>query len=701
MGATVQFGSYLFDPAGVPQWGRRTEFEAQGDGLPRIARTTYTIKQTFEEQSFADNEAQIHLLAVALATGEGLLVITDETGQVLVNQVVKVKSHDVPQAWRQYIAEVTVVFEGREEIASSASNATFTPTGGTAISLPNVQDWKQTSDITRFNDERANRREIRTSITANGFILANKALALADRRAALQAIATGMRACGSKDGTLLFAGENLLVRVERIEATIGDGSERLNWTLSCFFKTFPSGTSYAEADYTLSVRDDSSAGKRTTTLRGNIRAADEATGKTKAETLKSQYTAGRVLEHAELGDAKLDGIDGATWIDMTFDFEFSEPIPDYTYYELKVTTREDVKSNDKIISYSGKVAAPTAAGALAQAQALGANKYPLMTTSDETVSTKKTGTAAEVFVEVTFAYEYVAKTDWKYAELTREILKDPMGDSREVIAGFVVAASDSAAQVFASQFMLTGRLMREQRETFGKRVGQAAAAAGATTQMTRFDFSYTYYLTPVHISASYGKEERTDYSTSETTITYSGTVRGPSEAACRNLITIIVADETGALTEKVITPNYEKQYNSGEVGSAGADTQLISVSFSYKFGGTATDGPETSQAEFSTRKVYSINKAVITPIPGGQPFVQTNVGWTPGSIIITGSVTARTKASAEEWGKAKRPLLPAGGHHDDDEEETTAVYAPNDPTTIKNYRFNFTYAARYAYLPYV
>src|SRR4051812_2131978 len=114
MAATIKFGDYTFDDSGTPQWGRRIEFEQQGDGLPRIARSTFTVKQSFTEQSFADNEARLHILYQALVKGEGVLLIKDENGVVLLNQVAKVKSHDVPQAWRQYIAEVTVVFETRE-----------------------------------------------------------------------------------------------------------------------------------------------------------------------------------------------------------------------------------------------------------------------------------------------------------------------------------------------------------------------------------------------------------------------------------------------------------------------------------------------------------------------------------------------------------------------------------------------------------
>jgi hypothetical protein len=697
MGATIKFRDYTFDLAGTPQWGRRVEFEQQGDGLPRIARSTFTIKQTFEEQSFADNEAQIHLLYNSLLTGEGLLLIKDENGGELVRLVAKVKSHDVPQQWRQYIAEITVVLEARELVVTGDADASFTPTGGTQIALPNVQEWKQSTDTTRFNDERSNRRESKVAITASGVVLADKSLSIEARREALQAIKNTMRACASKDGTLLYGSDSNVVQVDRIDADIGDGSDRLNWSLSCFFKIYPGGDEYAEADYTLSSRDDLVEGERIVAVRGNIRAVDEATGKSKADQIRAQYaTSNRILQRSELGDAKLDGADGQTWVDMTFNYEFREAL-DIITYELKVSTRTDVKNDDNTITYSGKVSALTTDVALTQARTLGLGKYPFMVSAEEVVTTRKSGTESPQMIDVTFSYEYVTKSDWKYAEVTREVGKDFFGDSREVVSGFCVAADATSAQNFAATFKLAGRLMRTSRETFGSRSSQQGSGT-VNSQMTRFDFSYEYYLTPASVSVSYGREERTNYEESETSVVYSGIARGPSEAACRSVINGIVAGASGKIAETSRTPQFEKQ-STGESGSAGAGTQLISVGFSDRFVMPSTGGPDILNAEFSKKTTYSVNKAVITPIPYGQPYVQDAVGWTPGLVVISGSVTARTDSIAQSWGRDRHSLL-GGGYEDPPEEELATIYPPMEGNNPKQYRFNFTYSSRFPYLPY-
>lgn len=702
MSATIAFGNYQFDASGTPQWGRRIEFEQQGDGLPRIARSTYTIKQTFEEQSFADNEARIHLLNVAIQAGEGLLVIKDENGQDITRSVAKVRSHNVPESWRQYIAEVTLVLETRELVAATESDATFTPTGGTGIILPNIQEWKQATDTTRFNSERANRKEAIVSISSSGFVLADKALTLAVRRQALQQILTSFQVCNSKDGKLVYAGQENVVKVEKLDGDIADGSERLNWTLACTFKVFPLASGYAEADYTLSTRDEFESGRRIVNIRGNIRAETEQAGKTKAEALRQQYDIGNFIsDHADLGDARLSGADGETWVDMTFDFQFSEPIPNVISYDLSVSTRVDVKSDDTIITYQGKVVADNSSDALTQARALGLGKYPLMLLSEEKFSSRKSPNETdERFIELNFSYEYQTKADWKYAEVSREVITDNFGESREVVTGNVAALTETDARNFAAVFKLSGRLMRDQRETIGTRSGQGPDASGPTPQMTRFDFTYDYYLTPASVSVSYGREDRTDYGSSETSTTFSGVARGPSESACRDVITAIVGNGGGGrLAESSRTPTFEKQDQVSTPGSAGAGNQLVSVAFSDRFIGTPVGGPDILQAEFSVKTVFSVNKTVITTIPYGQPFIQSSVGFTPGLRTISGSVTARSQSTAQTWGRGKRSLL-GGGFEDPQEEDMTSVNAPFDALNVKQYRFSFTYSARFGLLPF-
>lgn len=688
MAATIQFRDYLFDARGTPQWGRRIEFEKQGDGLPRIARSTYTIKQQFEEQSFADNEAQIALLNVALAAGEGALLIKDENGGVITSTIAKVVSHDVPQSWRQYVAEITVVLETHELIAQTRTDATFAPSAGGTVTLANVQEWKQSTETTRFNNERANRRETRVNISASGFVLADKTLTPANRRAALQNVLNGYQLCNGKSGSLSYAGlATGGFQVEQLDGDMGDGTERLNWSLRGFAKIYPSGNNYAEADFILSTRDDYHSGRRVTNVRGNIRAESESQADIKADSIKAAYaTSGVTIDHAEIGDARLDGADGSTWVDMTFDFQFSQPIPNIVTYELRVDTRTEVSADDNVITYSGKVVASNSSAALTLARTLGFNKYPFLRTGEETLSYQKSSQdTAEQFVEVDFSYEYLVKATYQFAEVSRQVVAENFGDSREIIGGYVAAATESAARNFANQFLLSGRILRGKREIVGERV------LGNNIQLTRFDFTYEYYLTQVSVSIAYGKETRLDNQAGEKTTTYSGIARGPSETACVSALnSILPSSGAQKQTEYSTTANYE---------TIAGQSQFVSVSFAVRFISLNTD-VDLLDAQMSIRKVFSADKAVLSTIPYGNAYVQRQLGRTIGLVVITGSATARVQATARDWGRQKISLLPGNGEEDPREEETTSVNLPNDSAQVKNYRFNFTYSARYPNLSF-
>ena len=683
MPAKITFGSYSFDDAGTPQWGRRDEYEQQGDGLPRILRTTYTIKQSFTEQSYADNEAKFAQLKTALSVGEGLLTILDENATQLVKQVVRVKPVNLPESWRQYLSEVTVTFEGRDLLFATGVDGMFSPVGAGAIALANIQEWKQSTDTQRFSEERSNRKATRVSISGSGFILADRNLTAAGRRTTLLALAAQFKAANTKEGTLLYAGESVVVKMDRLETSIGDGTERMDWSFSCSYQLFPTGTTYAEADYTLSTRDDPVSGDRITNVRGNVRAGTQTAGEAKALAIKTQYAPGRTLTRSDVGAARVSGVEGETWIDMTFDYEFHEQIPLIVTYELRVSTRQDVKSADTIITYQGKVTALNSGAAIAQAQALGKGKYPFLVSSEEVVATKQFGTESAQFIEVTFSYEYLTKSTFLYAEVTREVNTDPFGEPREVVSDYAVAADSTTAQGLAASFKLGGRILRDSKENFGSRSDNGAV------QATRFEFTYSYYLTPTSVSLSYGKETRSDYSSSESSIIFSGVARGPSEAACISAIDALsAAVPSYKRADKSRTPNYEQQT---------AANQLVSVAFSDHFVGAVTDGPDLISAECSIRSVFSVPKTVITPIPYGVPFVQQNVGQTPGRRTVSGNVVARSRSTAESWARGQKGLL-GGGYPEPDEEDSTSVNAPFDAATIKQWRCAFTYTNVFANL---
>ena len=127
---------YVFSDTGRPQYGESSTYERDRNGRVVRRRIRYTITQWFLEGTFADNSSRWTALRSALAFPEGILHIEDENGTVLVNRRVQVVEHGLPEQWSASLSEVKVGFETTEEISASVFDATFTPTGGSAIPIP-------------------------------------------------------------------------------------------------------------------------------------------------------------------------------------------------------------------------------------------------------------------------------------------------------------------------------------------------------------------------------------------------------------------------------------------------------------------------------------------------------------------------------------------------------------------------------------
>lgn len=694
--ASIRFitsaGTYIFDDEGVPQWEQRTEYEAAGDATPKIKRTTYSIVQTFEEQAYSDNETRIHRLRAALDAGEGILRIDDENGVRLVEVPVRVRSDNVPKAWRQYIAETTVVFEARVLTGGAAAlPATFTPPGFPAVTLPNVTSWKIGVRTARFSNAAPNRDETIETITASGFLLADRTGTPADRLAFLQAQKNLLRRCNSREGILRWGTEERTVRLQTLDVDLSDGKDRLNWELSAFYRSFPEGE-YAQPEYVVSLRNDYESGSLLTSVRGKVKADTETAAKNAITALKQSYaTPFRELQSDETGDSKVGGTDETAWLEVSFAFEYREPIPGVISYQLRATTRQDARSADMIVTYEGRVTGTSASAAIAAARGLGLNRLPGITSSNETVATRKNSLAdQESFVEVTFSYEYLAKsTTLRFAEVTREVPVTPFADQRETISGYVAAETLVIAEAMVDSFQLSGRLLRDKTKRYSERV-----IAAGTRQAQRIDFTFIYYLTPVSVGLQYGIETSNDFTAGERAVTLSGIARGPDEEACNAAIDLLVQARGESRVSSSRKADFEKEIATSQE----ATPYLVSVSFTERFSGVPDSGASIINASYSVRTSYSIDKASFTLIPFGSPYVQAGVGRTPGVQTITGSVTSRSAAGARAWGKSKKSHLHSGGYDDVIEDDLQTVFAPLDPSQVAKYVFNFTYSARYASL---
>lgn len=810
MGVKISYNDYEFTATGRAHFSRQARYEADAIGAKaNRAVVTYTIHQIFTEDTFADNQARYQKMLQAIQSApnapEGRLKIVDEFGYTLVDVVARPKENNLPDQWGQWMAETTVAFEAIEEI-TDGSSATVGFSDGSFVLLKNVTGWREALRTERPTFALNNRRETNGAITASGKIVADASKSEQARRDQLQAERDAILSIDDhKDVELQFGTFDRTVRVEDVAADIKDGSYELEWSLTASYRRFPDGD-FVEVEYDVSTRDDMERGERITALRGRIRASTIIEAKAKLDQINNQYkTDLRTLRRSESTEQFIDGADGAdNYNEVAFTSEFREAI-DVVSWNLTVSDRQDAKSGQILTTYSGKVTALKPSTALAKARSLGIANYPVLLSSNESISTSQIDSEALQFTEVTFSYEYARKGTLQYAEANSETNRETFGQSSTVVSGFATAASDAEALALARSFKPAG-LQLTAKETIGtakgvnggyardsitatdtpadgdkvdvngriytfkavlsgavdeifingrdgslanleaaingygapgvdygagtavnvdvtanapidhaieliaKAVGPGGNAlalaatgdalqvltanftGGVTQQMgtvfSKVEFNYVFFLKPTEGSIEYARHVLKDYNTREVTTTYSGTAYGPDENTCSEFIDALIPGGV-RLTKDERTANRFSAEN---------DDELRSMTFSVSFvAPLAAGGDDILEAEMTMKTTFSVNHAVITLIPYGDPFVQAGAGTTPAVRQVSGTIVALNAQTALNWARAKRNLI-AGGYEDPAEEAMTDAYFPFSGVNVKTHRCAFTYAARFARL---
>lgn len=682
---TTTAGVYVFTDTGRPMFSRKVDYDPEpATARAQRAVVSWSIKQEFAEHTFADNQARYAALITALKVPEGMLLVKDENGSTLFNDRVRVGSHELPEQWGTYLAEVNVMFRGiKTDLQVSAFNASFTPTGGTIVVLPNVTSLRDGVRTERPVTNVDNRRETIVSYNLSGRVQANATLTEEDRRAALLAAkATILSIKDCANGTLVYATESHVVRIDQVDADIADGTEQLIWSVAASYRAFPDGAD-VQVEYEVDSKSDPTKSEIILTVSGKVTTKTRAAAETRAGEIKTQYaTTGRILTNDEIKVTLLDGADGADgWLSLTFNFAFREAL-DVVSWEMTMSDKDDLKTANLITTYAGKVTALTSSAALAKARLLGDDKYPLRMSSTEAISTRSIDDSDEIFIECSFSYEYQRKGAKVYAEVTSETVKETFGNSTETISGFVASSSKSTSQTAAATFKLSGRLIHTERMS----AGDIHQTTDSVDQHVRVDFTFSYYLAHSAGSVQYSREDAKDYTARTLTVTYSGTAWAADEAGCDTLINALVVGETGNILRDVRTVNKE---------AAQSITALISKSFNigYSRALTAIAGEDILNAEYTISITYSIDAAVFTIIPYGVAYVETAVYQTPASINISGNVSALSEASAVSWATGKRTSL-SGYNEEPPRLDRNFVMVPKSGVTVQVYKVTFQFSGR-------
>lgn len=686
----ISYDGYLFHEQGVPQYGHGMQV-AGAAGVPRKYTESFRIKLRFFETSFADNEARWNILKTKLRqTPRGQLVITDERGQAIENRQVRFAGIEGGEEWGQYRREVTVSFEAIGGVLLVSDQcASFTPTGQTQIVLPNVETMNGGIKTDRPTSHAAIRREQTETVNLSGKWTANPELTTAQRRDALLAKKAEIEGIkNAPDGVLTYGSFSKTMQIESVNCDLGDATDELTWTLSAFLRRFPTGV-YAELEYEADFSEDVEDGTRTVSVTGKVVADTKDHATSAALDVKAEFAGSRQFLSQSLRYRIIKGTDGTDdCVELNFTFRFKEAFGATTSYKLTVTTAYDARAGEVTVTYAGSVTATNAATALAKARDLGSGKEGgtmYLMNSSEQVATHGVG-AVDISVSVDFTYAYLGKSAIKFAEVSYDTGTEFFGANTFTISGSVTASTEAAALTYARSFKVAGLLERSIKETPSK----IQKDTHAYDLFNKVEFSYTYAKAAIRNTVSYGKEVSHDFDARETTVSFSGTCYGGSEAACNATIDSVVTESTAGARKvrSVRTPNFDHDASNGL-------TVLNSVSFNdtWRLPLQASDSATIIDAQYSIARSFGVWKAVIDEIPGGNPFVQENVTKTCGTITVSGSVTAAASAesAARTWARDKKTF--ATGHIDQAEETPSYTYLPGG-STVKMIQFGFTYASR-------
>jgi hypothetical protein len=685
MPARQLYNDYDFSAAGRAQWGESVRIENSSGGRPRRKITTHRVVVWFLESSFSDNMARYRDLKAALETPEGIFRVTDETGRdVVPAQRVKVMPHDLPPQWAQNLAEVSVQFEGVQEITGATEfDALMTPDGGAAVVLPNISGWVEGIATVRDSIDVPNRRQSLMTIALSGSVRANPELLPAERLLYLHQQKELIETAGdAKNGRLVFegAGFDAVVEVESVSCDPKDGNDEMTWSMQVRKRRFP-GWEYVETELKISTKDDQMANSRITTVAGIIRASARANADARLLEIRTAYsTSGRMFMEGGFDDTQMTGADGDTdahaW---PFSLVFREVLPGAVEsYTLSVAPRTDFSGQVTMV-YSGKVTAATEAAALAKAAALGAGKHPVMVGSDRTSGFISASGADAQMVEVTFSYSYLTRDTVRRLDLTSVTQRDPFGASSITVSGRAAAGTEAAALEFARTYRPSGMRL-ESTESAAKMIVEAASV------LKEVGFSYRAHLDPDSGTLSYKKQVSEDSMSRKKVVVFSGRAIAANEAGATTLIDALAVVSGGKLLRNVRTPDFRQ--------GSDTTTHFLGTEFDIAFSvPLAANGDDILQAQWKLTVSPSGPVNVFTPIPGAVEHVQANTGTHSGMAEIAGTIETIGANTGRDW--ARTLSLPSGGYAEPVQESRTERFHEKSTTDVASYIFEFRYAARY------
>lgn len=688
----MKAGTILFNGAdlalyGAPRFTIKRTPEPAAPARATHRRVEITVSVDLQAEMPATVWARAEALARLLAaTAEGQLEIRSENGAGLVWQATP-GDCSLPEAISRRGGRVEMNFTARETLAEGASaGLTIDPMDGSSlVTISRVQDWSENVRISRPDSRSAVRSEVASTLAFGArTAYADPLLALDGRISFLLAEAERVKALDSKQARVSFAGFDRTVQFESFSAKPSPGWEWLEVEAQARYVTLP-GDTEAEVEFKVESSEDPATGETKTTVNGKIEAPSKAMAQAKAEAILTAWrTPGRRAVKIVQTDSYLDGEDCTSpeWIGLDFSYEFSES-GDESRYTLKIDTTEG--ADGRKITYSGTANAKDLATLTVLVASVAGNKHPVELRSSLGVEYATDDHGALYLVQASFSHEYAASALFLRGSVTRVASKGSFTDHQVTVSGSISARSYTAARSQARGFIESGKVLRQDDETEEKAFYEGA------TQFVTLAFSYTWATSHTTIDLKYEEVVAIDYSRMVKETSVSGVCFAANKSAAEGAAKTLATAMGGA------NPTRQSFSNSSEKSGSAALWLALNFSFSFESPVTGTIGHDIIEASFALQRIGMVNHEPMTEIPLGMPVKQGPFGYNIGRLVASGTVKARIRTTAKDWGQGKRELANLGqGAEDPPDERMSEVYVPFNGKDVAFYEFSFQYGFRYA-----
>ena len=459
------------------------------------------------------------------------------------------------------------------------------------------------------------------------------------------------------------------VRIISFVPQVNEGIRAITWTLTAHFTRFPNESGYAVCDFRVKTSAINTEGAVEVTLTGKIEAQSEEAALAALAGIRSTAVPAGYVTMEQDKDSRnvIADSDGATFIELSFAERYRLTQGQILTWTFKQLDSADTKTGMIRSVFSGTITAigatlgqAYAAGA-AQAQTLGAGKYPMLMRSDIT-QTQKLFLTSGVFVEVEFLYEYLRKGTLTYIEATAEVTKDAFGQDVQVVSGYAAGPTNAACrQAYLANVRNTsyrqGLLLLAEKNGFSH--AQITTPGGATLDV-RFDFVLTLHRPKdaTETAMSYSIMVRQNFIELTQTTAIEGTVYAGSAAIAQASLTAFLstAAPAGAVQPEAVT---RQRAQTGNNIGGNPQTDFFALEFNSTFMSVMTGAATVLESELTVDVTFAGIRWVEQPIPGTISLMQ-NTGIKPGNRRVTGRVKAATEAAALNWAQAQHAYISGG-----------------------------------------